>query len=330
MPRFLVPIFVLLAGLGTLAFLSLRDAPLSVSDPPARLRIERGMGLSAIGDAVARSGAGWSSWQFQLAARLRGESHRIQAGVYELRGPLSRRGLMGKLLRGEVLMAEVRIIEGWTFLQMRQALARHPDLQQDAAALSDAQLLARIGASEAHPEGLFMPSTYRFAPGTADLDIYRQSYRLMKRTLDEAWSARSAAAPLATPYEALVLASIVEKETGRDADRERIAGVFANRLRMGMMLQSDPTTIYGLGARFDGNLRRADLRADTPYNTYTRRGLPPTPIALPGKASLAAALNPHAFGALYFVARGDGSSEFSNDLSAHQRAVDRYQRKGGS
>jgi len=330
MPRFLVPIFVLLAALAAGAFFSLRDAPLTTTEPPTRLRIERGMGLSAIGDAVARSGAGWSSWQFQLAARLRGESSRIQAGVYELRGPLTRRGLMGKLVRGEVLLAEVRIIEGWTFLQMRQTLARHPDLQQDAAALSDSQLLARIGASEPHPEGLFMPSTYRFAPGTTDLEIYRQAYRLMKRTLEETWAARSAAAPLATPYQALVLASIVEKETGRDSDRERIAGVFANRLRIGMMLQSDPTTIYGIGPRFDGNLRRADLRADTPYNTYTRSGLPPTPISLPGKASLAAALNPHPFPALYFVARGDGSSEFSNDLAAHQRAVDRYQRKGGS
>jgi UPF0755 protein len=220
------------------------------------------------------------------------------------------------------------VIEGWTFRQMRRAIAAHPDLAQDTAGLADGELLRRIGAIEPHPEGLFMPSTYRFAPGASDLDIYRQAYRLLKRTLEESWAARSAGVPLSSPYEALVLASIVEKETGRDADRGRVAAVFVNRLRLGMMLQSDPTTIYGMGDRFDGNLRRADLRADTPYNTYTRNGLPPTPIALPGKASLAAALNPENSPALYFVARGDGSSEFSTDLAAHNRAVERYQRAG--
>ena len=175
-----------------------------------------------------------------------------------------------------------------------------------------------------------MPNTYRFSPGSSDIEVYRQSYRLLKRALDEAWATRSASVALANPYQALVLASIVEKETGRDADRGRVAAVFTNRLRLGMMLQSDPTTIYGMGAAFDGNLRRQDLRTDTPYNTYTRGGLPPGPISLPGKASLAAVLNPPPSSALYFVARGDGSSEFSDDLAAHQRAVDRYQKRRGS
>ncbi len=306
-----------------------RTQPVALGSDAVRVRIDRGMSLSTIGQTIAKAGVGLPAWQFELAARLRGDGGRIKAGVYEFKAPLTRQALIDKMVRGDVLLAEVRIIEGWTFRQMRAALTRHPDLVHDARDLDDAQLLARIGATESHPEGLFLPDTYRFSPGSSELEIYRQAYRLLKRTLDEAWAARSAGVPLATPYQALVLASIVEKETGRDADRDRVAAVFVNRLKKGMMLQSDPTTIYGMGDAFDGNLRRSDLRTDTVYNTYTRNGLPPTPIALVGKASLAAALNPANSPALYFVARGDGSSEFSDDLAAHQRAVDRYQRRRG-
>ena len=324
----LVLLVAVLAGVAWHALSTYRHSPVELASDPIRVRIERGMGVAAIGQAVAAAGVRFPAWQFVLAARLRGDGGRIQAGVYQFGGLLTRRALIDKMVRGEVVLAELRVIEGWTFRQMRRAIAAHPDLAQDTAGLADGELLRRIGAIEPHPEGLFMPSTYRFAPGASDLDIYRQAYRLLKRTLEESWAARSAGVPLSSPYEALVLASIVEKETGRDADRGRVAAVFVNRLRLGMMLQSDPTTIYGMGDRFDGNLRRADLRADTPYNTYTRNGLPPTPIALPGKASLAAALNPENSPALYFVARGDGSSEFSTDLAAHNRAVERYQRAG--
>jgi UPF0755 protein len=331
MNRIVVSLMLLLAacaGIAWQAVSTYRHRPLELSAEPVRVRIERGMGVAAIGEAVAAAGVGLPAWQFVLAARLRGDGGRIQAGVYEFGGKTTRRALIDKMVRGEVVVAELRVIEGWSFRQMRRAIAAHPDLAQDAAGLSDGELLRRIGAAETHPEGLFMPSTYRFAPGTSDLEVYRQAYRLLRRTLDESWAARSAGVPLGSPYDALVLASIVEKETGRDADRGRVAAVFVNRLRRGMMLQSDPTTIYGLGERFDGNLRRVDLRTDTPYNTYTRHGLPPTPIALPGRASLAAALNPENTPVLYFVARGDGSSEFSTDLAAHNRAVERYQRAG--
>lgn len=333
MNRTLVSLIGLLLALAVLAGLAVsgyRNQPLELSGSPLRVRLDRGLGVAAIGTAIESAGVRIPAWRFALAARLRGDGHRIQAGVYELAGAMTLQALLDKLVRGDVVLAEVRVLEGWTFRQMRVALARHPDLAHDTAGLDDTQLLARIGAAESHPEGLFLPSTYRFTPGASDLEIYRQSYRLLKRTLDEAWSGRSAGAPLTTPYQALVMASLIEKETGRDADRDRVAAVFANRLRKGMLLQSDPTTIYGLGTAFDGNLRRTDLRTDTPYNTYTRGGLPPTPIALVGKASLAAALNPAHSPALYFVARGDGSSEFSDDLPAHQRAVDRYQKRRGS
>ncbi|MBK8763965.1 MAG: endolytic transglycosylase MltG [Burkholderiaceae bacterium] len=330
MNRTFLSILALLLALAALAATAVslyRNQPLELSASPIRVRIERGTGLSAIGTILEKSGLGQPGWQFELAARLRGDGHRIKAGVYEFKAPITRQALIDKMVRGDVLLSEVTVIEGWTFRQMRAVLARHPDLTQDAAALDEPALLARIGATETRAEGLFLPDTYRFSPGSSDLEVYRQAYRQLRRALDDAWAARSAGVPLRTPYQALVLASIIEKETGRDADRDRVAAVFVNRLRKGMMLQSDPTTIYGLGEAFDGNLRRADLRADTPYNTYTRAGLPPTPIALPGKASLAAALNPANSPALYFVARGDGSSEFSDDLVAHQRAVDRYQKR---
>ena len=223
------------------------------------------------------------------------------------------------------MLKDVRFTEGWTFRQMRAALAQTPDLSHDTTELSDVDILQQIGATERNPEGLFFPSTYSFSPGTGDLEIYRQAYKQLKKALDEAWAARAADLPYDTPYQALVMASIVEKETGRESDRDKVAAVFINRLRKGMMLQSDPTTIYGMGDKFDGNLRRRDLTTDSVYNTYTRTGLPPTPIALPGKASIVAATQPAPIAALYFVARGDGSSEFSNDLAAHNRAVGRYQ-----
>jgi UPF0755 protein len=234
--------------------------------------------------------------------------------------------LFDKMVRGEVLLKDIRFTEGWTFRQMRAAIAQNPDLQHDTLELTDRQVLERVGASETHAEGLFFPSTYFFSPGSSDTEVYRQAYRQLKRLLDEAWANRAAGLPYDNPYHALVMASIVEKETGRDSDRDKVAAVFVNRLRRGMLLQSDPTTIYGIGERFDGNLRKRDLQTDTPHNTYTRAGLPPTPIAMPGMASLQATLHPPTSKALYFVARGDGSSEFSEDLAAHNRAVNKYQR----
>jgi UPF0755 protein len=328
MNRVLVMLLLLLAAAGAAAGYGWWDyasRPLAVEPSPTRVRVERGAAVPAIAEALQRAGVQVSGWKLALAARLRGDARAIKAGVYEVRAPTTMRLLLDRLVRGDVLMFEVTVVEGWTFRQMRAALARHPELAHDAEGLDEAALLERIGAQATAAEGWFMPETYRFAPGTSDLEIYRQAYRAMGAALEQAWAGRAADLPLKDPYEVLILASIVEKETGRDADRDKVAAVLVNRLRRGMLLQSDPTTIYGLGERFDGNLRRRDLERDTPYNTYTRSGLPPTPIALPGRASLQAATHPAATRALYFVARGDGSSEFSDDLAAHNRAVARYQ-----
>ena len=210
---------------------------------------------------------------------------------------------------------------------MRQALESHPDLEADIAGLSDTEILSRIGAREKHPEGLFFPDTYLFDKRSGALAVLKRAHGAMQARLERAWAARDPASPLASPYEALILASIVEKETGRPADRPLIASVFVNRLKRGMRLQTDPTVIYGIGERFDGNLRKRDLETDTPYNTYTRDGLPPTPIALPSQASLDAVVEPPASPYLYFVARGDGSSEFSTNLADHNRAVAKYQKR---
>jgi UPF0755 protein len=305
-------------------------APLTLAQAEVQVEIDRGMAGQAIAAALRRQGVSVPDWLFAAALRLRGDGPKIRAGNYEFTGPITLSGMLDRLTRGDVSLRDITLIEGWTWRQVRAALARSTDLRQDTAALDDQEVLRRVGASEPHPEGLFAPDTYAFARGTSDLEVLRRAYRLQQRRLDEAWQARAkqpVPLPYRSPYEALTMASIVEKETGRDADRVKVAAVFVNRLRRGMILQSDPTTIYGLGETFDGNLRRRDLTTDTPYNTYTRPGLTPTPISMPGRASIEAALNPASIPALYFVARGDGSSEFSNDLPAHNRAVARYQKK---
>ena len=235
--------------------------------------------------------------------------------------------MLDKLTRGDVLFSELTLVEGKSFRQLRAALNEHPDLSHDTLKLSDQQILKGIGAKEPHPEGLFFPDTYLFGKGSSDLDVLRRAYKAMQPKLAEAWAKRESTIPLKSPYDLLILASIVEKETGLATDRPHIAAVFVNRLRRGMLMQSDPTVIYGLGERFDGNLRKVDLVTDTPWNTYTRVGLPPTPIAAPGIASLMAAAKPPPSDMLYFVARGDGSSEFSASLDEHNAAVAKYQKR---
>jgi UPF0755 protein len=230
------------------------------------------------------------------------------------------------LVRGEESLKSVTLVEGWSFRQVRAALAKAEALKPDSAALSPEALMAQLGKPGIHPEGRFFPDTYTYAKGASDLAVLKRASRAMDKRLEAAWALRNPDTPLRTPDQALILASIVEKETGKPADRAEIGGVFSNRLRSGMLLQTDPTVIYGMGEQFDGNLRRRDLLADTPYNTYTRAGLPPTPIAMPGKAALLAAVNPAPTKALYFVARGDGSSQFSATLDEHNRAVNKYQR----
>jgi UPF0755 protein len=301
-----------------------QGAELAFDSRPARIEVAPGMGLRQVGVAIRRAGADAPDWLFKYAAWRRDDAHRIQVGIYEVREAQTLATLLDRMVAGDVLKSSITFIEGWRFEQMRDAIRTHPELRPTEG-LDAAAVLGFLGSEREHPEGLFFPSTYTFPAGSRDLDIYRLAYEEMRRVLEKAWSGREPDLPLASPYEALVMASVVEKETGVEADRRLVAGVFTNRLRRGMRLQSDPTTIYGLGDAFDGDLKRVHLRSDTPYNTYTRHGLPPTPIALPGRASIEAVLHPAATDALYFVARGDGSSQFSNTLAEHNRAVSKYQ-----
>ncbi|HNT39309.1 MAG TPA: endolytic transglycosylase MltG [Rubrivivax sp.] len=300
--------------------------PLALAQPRVELSIEAGATPRQIAqdwvDAGVRTDARWLYAWF----RFSGQAPRIRAGSYEIEAGVTPRGLLETLVQGRERLQTVRIIEGWTVRQMRSALAAAPGLRPTTAGWDDARLMQELGLPGVPAEGRFFPDTYAYARGVSDLTVLRRAQRALQARLDEAWAGRADALPLKTPEEALVLASIIEKETGLAADRGLVGAVFVNRLRIGMPLQSDPTVIYGLGEAFDGNLRKRDLQADTPYNTYTRGGLPPTPIALPGLASLNAAVRPQQTKALYFVARGDGSSVFSETLSEHNRAVNRYQR----
>jgi UPF0755 protein len=285
-----------------------------------------GSGAHAAGQQIAEAGVPIQPLLFNLLARTTGKSSRIKAGSYELKPGTTPTRLIDQLVRGEFAQEQLTIIEGWSFRQMRAAIDAHPGLKHDTITLTDEALMQAIGSDYTRPEGLFFPDTYLFAKGVSELQIYRQAHAMMKKRLDNAWAKREAGLPYKTPYEALIMASIVEKETGQKSERNMIAAVFVNRLRLGMMLQTDPTVIYGMGLKFEGNIRKRDLETDTPYNTYTRNGLPPTPISLPGVESLAAALAPAKTAALYFVARGNGTSKFSDNLPDHNRAVNQYQR----
>lgn len=294
---------------------------------PVEFEIAPGSSLKRTAAELDRAGLLPEPALFVLAARVLGRAGSIKAGHYQIARPHSPLELLEKFTRGDVTLAQITIIEGWTFRQLRAALDQHPDLRHETSAMSDAEVLAALGETGGAPEGLFFPDTYFFSKNSPDLDVLRRAHQTMQQHLEQAWQGRRDGLPLNSPYEALILASIIEKETGREEDRAMIGGVFANRLRLGMKLQSDPTVIYGMGEDFDGDLRKRDLGSDTPFNTYTRAGLPPTPIAMPGRASLAAATQPAETGALYFVARGDGSSVFSKTLDEHNQAVNRYQRR---
>ena len=277
--------------------------------------------------AVVASGVDVPVRALQLWFRVSGQARQIKAGSYEIAPGSTPRSVLTMLVRGDQTLRSVTLVEGWTFAQVRAALQKAELLRQETPGLEPEIIMKMIDKPGIHPEGRFFPDTYTYAKGSSDLAIIKRAARAMDKRLDAAWALRSPDSPLRTPDDALVLASIVEKETGQAADRAQISGVFTNRLRIGMMLQTDPSVIYGLGSRFDGNLRRRDLQTDTPYNTYTRTGLPPTPIAMPGKAALLAAVQPAPTKALYFVARGDGSSHFSASLDEHNRAVNKFIRK---
>lgn len=301
-------------------------SPLSLPGDRVEFEIAPGSSLRRAAQAIRAAGVGIEPRLFAFLGKFTGADSAIKAGNYEISRGINTLELLDKLTRGDVLMAEIMLVEGITFRQLREKLDAHPDIRHETQGLPEAEVMRRIGAPETPAEGAFFPDTYRFSKRSSDVDILTRAYHAMQRHLAREWAQRDAGLPYTNAAQALVMASIIEKETGRDADRSMVAAVFVNRLSRNMLLQTDPSVIYGLGERFDGNLRKADLTTDTPYNTYTRPGLPPTPIAMPGLASLRAALHPEESSVLYFVARGDGSSHFSQTLEEHNQAVNRYQR----
>ena len=325
MRRFIIFLLTLALGLGGVAWWWL-NSPFTLTNAPIELPIEPGTSPRSVANNAVNAGVQTSPLLLFGWFRLSGQARQIRAGNYELESGVTPLSLLSKLTRGEEALRSVTLVEGWTFKQVRAALSKAEQLTQDTKGLDDDLIMQKLGQAGRQPEGRFYPDTYAYSKGSSDLKVLQRAMHAMDLHLAAAWEARHKNSPLKTPDDLLTLASIVEKETGSAADRDLVAAVFTNRLRIGMMLQTDPTVIYGLGDKFDGNLRRKDLQTDTPWNTYTRAGLPPTPIAMPGKAALMAAAQPAAVKALYFVARGDGSSQFSDSLDAHNRAVNTYQR----
>lgn len=321
----LVCVAILAAGAVAGAAYWWLDQPLALANPSIEVSIEPKTTPRDAAQAWVQAGVQTDARLLYEWFRWSGQARKIRAGSYQIGTGVTPRTLLDKMVKGDEVMASVRLIEGWTFRQFRAELAKAPDLKQATAGMSEAELMAAIGAPGVRAEGRFYPDTYAFSKGASDLAVLKRAYRTMQRQLDAAWAERSADTPLKSPDDLLKLASIIEKETGAAKDRGLVAGVFVNRLRIGMPLQTDPTVIYGLGERFDGNLRKIDLQTDGPYNTYLRGGLPPTPISMPGRASLLAAVRPDKTKALYFVAKGDGSSHFSESLAEHNRAVNQYQ-----
>lgn len=330
LPRFIVySLLVILISSLLLSIWAYHRAvtPIDLPAYPYIFSIEPGSSLSRIATTLTENDILSDKWLFILVAYVTGSSTSLKAGEYELTEKLSLLQLLELLHRGKTKQHAIVLVEGWTFSQIKQVLDAHPAIKHDSAGLDHQELLQQIGASESHIEGLFFPDTYFFQKNNSDISILKRAYQAMQQHLKAAWQTRQKSLPLKNIYEGLILASIIEKETGMENERSQIAGVFTNRLRKRMKLQTDPTVIYGLGDKFEGRLRKIDLRTDHHYNTYTRFGLPPTPIAMPGLASIRAAFNPAATNALYFVARGDGTSHFSDTLAEHNRAVLKYQKK---
>lgn len=308
------------AGLGWNRYQVFLQKPLSIPAGGIVFQLNPGTTGSGIVEQLAERGLTSQGWQWRLLMRL--EPHVYRAGEYLLAEGATPQAVLNTLSSGKVIQYPITLVEGWTFRQFAAELAQNPRLTHKLDLADESQLSAFLSElSIEHPEGWFLPETYLFARGDSDRDILTRAHRAMKIALEGAWSTRADDSPVDSPYELLILASIIEKETSLDAERPLVAGVFARRLQKGMRLQTDPTVIYGMGDSFDGNIRRRDLQTDTPYNTYTRHGLPPTPIAMPGRASLDAAANPAPGEALYFVADGEGGHTFSATLEAHQRAV---------
>lgn len=301
------------------------DSPLPVSAPGYRLLIPSGASFKQVTAALARDGVVTDPLYLRWLAAFTGNAHAIKAGEYLLQPGTTPRRLLEQMVKGQVLQHSLTVVEGWTFTQLLDALQRQDAIDHTLTGAGPDEIMARLGHPGEHPEGRFMPDTYRFPRGTTDVAFLQRAYDAMRARIDEEWPRRDPDLPYRSAYEALIMASIIERETALPQERPEIAGVFVRRLAHHMRLQTDPTVIYGLGARFDGNLTRKDLASDSLYNTYMYAGLPPTPIALPGSASIRAALHPAAGDALFFVSRGDGSHVFSATLEAHNKAVRRYQ-----
>ena len=319
----LAAVALVAAGLAAYAWYWAQDS-VAMDEEQIQYVVTPGSGVRAIAQEMNKAGIEVHPDAFVGLARFTGMDKQIKAGAYEARRGDSPRRLLERMARGEMVQARITLVEGWTYQRIRQVLRESPSVKQTLESLSDEELLQRLGSEHPSPEGLFMPDTYVFVPGTSDYEILKLAYGAMQAYLENAWEQRSPGLPLESPYEALILASIVEKETGQSAERARVAGVFTNRLQRGMLLQTDPTVIYGMGDLYQGRIRKRDLQTDTPWNTYTRGGLPPTPIASPGRAAIDAALHPESHSYYYFVARGDGTSAFSSNLREHNRAVSKY------
>lgn len=310
---------------GWLAYYAI--SPLKLQPNSQEISIQSGSGLKSIANQLVAQGVLKEPWRFIFIAKLLQKEQYLQAGSYTLNKNISPYHLLLSLNHGKTTQGSITFIEGRTFEQMRQKLAINDAVKQTIVSLSEAEIMKLMDSPYAVAEGLFFPDTFYFDRNTTDINLLKTSYNAMQSKLEKAWQVRDQGLPYKTSYEALIMASIIEKETGKASERPMIAGVFLNRLRIGMRLQTDPTVIYGMGIRFDGNIRKKDLSVDTPYNTYTRSGLPPTPIAMPGLAAIEAALHPAKTKALYFVGKGDGSHAFSNSLDEHNRAVAKYQLK---
>jgi UPF0755 protein len=321
---FLLLLLLLIIGAGAAWHWVHRPMPLA--SPTVEISIEGGTSPTRVARQWVEAGVQVSPRLLFEWFRWSGKAKKIRAGSYVIAAGITPADLLKKMVDGDVTLAKVRLIEGWTFRQFRAALAKAEALQPTTAQMGDAEIMAALGSPGLPAEGFFFPDTYAYSKGSTDLAVLGRAHAMMQKKLNAAWAQRSEQSLLRSPQEALILASIVEKETGLAADRSKIAGVFINRLRINMPLQTDPTVIYGMGVVFNGNLRKTDLQTDTPFNTYIRQGLPPTPIAMPGKAAIHAVLHPENTQALYFVARGDGSSVFSETLIEHNQAVNQYQR----
>lgn len=324
----LLTLGLLTGGYGIYRYQQFTRQPLAVPTDGYHLLVPPGTSLRAVARRLGEAGVLAQPYLLRIMARLDGSAAQIKAGEYQLPPGTTPRRLLQMLVNGEVVQHSLTIVEGWTFQQLLQAVRSHPMLTQTLTDPDPQAVMAALAEPDTHPEGWFYPDTYRFPRGTSDVEFLRRAYRVMQQKLAAEWENRAEGLPLKSPYEALILASLIERETAVAAERTRIAGVFVRRLRKGMRLQTDPTVIYGMGDAYDGRIRWRDLRTDTPYNTYTRHGLPPTPIAMPSGASINAALNPADGKELYFVSRGDGSHHFSATLEEHNAAVRCYQLGG--